>query len=186
MEDIHSTINAIDLKAIKRTKIFIETGFGQGGGVQAALKAGFEEIWTIEAYETPQVRAMGLYGDNKKVTVVAGDSGVVLPMLLDDINDVITFWLDAHYTQSVDTPKIITDVCPIMVELEAIKNHHINTHTILVDDMGFFRRNWWRDRPEIDIVNAVLAINPEYDLWYSDDNNMLIAEPPPLAEIKET
>ena len=56
-----------------------------------------------------------------------------------------------------------------MQELEAIANHHIKTHTILIDDM----RCWEEPNPvhgfyKQDIRDFIPNINPEYTISYID------------------
>jgi hypothetical protein len=67
-----------------------------------------------------------------------------------------------------------------MRELELIKNHPIKEHTILIDDL----REWSRDFPAIgfnteDIKKKILEINPNYVFSFADgqtSNDILVAD----------
>ena len=112
--------------------IFIETGTYIGEGVQKALDSGFSQIYSIEIDPDRYNKCKEKFKDFDNVEILLGDSGKVLPDLLNKINKRATFWIDAHYC--VDNAEISEKWCPINEELDAIKNHHIKNHTILVDD----------------------------------------------------
>jgi site-specific recombinase XerD len=65
-----------------------------------------------------------------------------------------------------------------MQELDAIKNHHIRTHTIIIDDL----RCWTIATHGFDavtIMNKILTINSVYKFIYSNghvENDILIAK----------
>ena len=54
------------------------------------------------------------------------------PTVTEKIDTKITFWIDAHYC--ADGAYIGEKWCPMKEEFEAIENHDIKEHTILVDD----------------------------------------------------
>ena len=112
--------------------IFIETGTYIGDGVKEALDCGFETIYSIEIDYNRFLNCTKMFEKNDNVIIIYGDSGVELPKLLKKIDKKVTFWIDAHY--SADGAYIGDKWCPIKEEFEAIKDHHINDHTILIDD----------------------------------------------------
>ena len=117
--------------------VFIETGAYLGGGIQAALNIGFKEIHCIELAEKYYNICKNKFKDYPQVHLHLGDSGVVLPKIIKNINKGITFWLDGHYS-SCDTA-CATDYCsPIQLELDAIKQYNHPDHVILIDDMKDF------------------------------------------------
>jgi len=68
---------------------------------------------------------------------------------------------------------------PILNELQNIKNHHINTRTILIDDVRLFGTNEFDFVTEGMILQALISINPEFNLYYQDGyqrNDVLVAE----------
>lgn len=114
------------------SEVFIETGTYLGDGVREALKAGFPKIYSIEIDPERYKSCQKMFSDNKNVTIILGDSGKILPELLKNINKKITFWIDAHYC--ADGAFIGDKWCPIKEEFNAIKNHPIKNHIILIDD----------------------------------------------------
>ena len=68
--------------------------------------------------------------------------------------------------------------CPVLFELEQIKKHDINTHTIMVDDMRLMDGNHFPVFQN-EIVKKLLEINANYKLKYYDDytstNDILFA-----------
>lgn len=127
-----------DLSKFNNNKIFIETGTYVGDGVQSALDAGFKKIFSIELDKQRCKAAIKRFrGQKKNVKILYGDSGSVLPKLLKLVKKPCTFWLDAHYCGEAleEGIAIANKWCPMEEELEAILNHPIKTHTILIDDM---------------------------------------------------
>ena len=115
-----------------KNNIFIETGTYQGDGVKQALWSGFNNIYSIEIDESRFNKCREMFKDCENVTIIHGDSGIELSTLLEKINEPVTFWIDAHYC--ADGAHIGDKWSPIKDELNAIKLHHIKTHTILIDD----------------------------------------------------
>lgn len=146
-------------------KIFIETGSYVGDGIQQALDAGFENVISIELSDKYFNISSNRFINNPRVKVVKGNSYIVLPDILKDIEVPVTFWLDGHY--SCGDTALGDYWAPLMQELEAIKRHKINTHTIMIDDM----RCWEEPNPvhvfyKNDIINKLIEINSEYKLTY--------------------
>jgi len=154
-------------------KIFIETGLGMSGiGVSSAIALGFEKIYSIEFYPQIIELARGKFRDCPQVTLIQGDSGQELAKLLLTIHEPATIWLDAHFDFTVNYVKIyptpLTDPFPILKELKAIEGHFIKTHTILADDMILIKKGHptWPPIKEEDIREAMLAINPDYNIYH--------------------
>lgn len=115
-----------------KNPIFVETGTYQGDGVKKALECGFENIYSIEIDYNRYLNCKKLFSNYKNVEIIHGDSSIELPKLLKRLNNKITFWIDAHY--SADGAYIGDKWCPLKEELDAIKNHNIKNHIILIDD----------------------------------------------------
>ncbi len=158
-------------------EIFLETGTYAGDGVQQALDAGFKKVISIELSNLHFNIVKNRFINNSNVTIIEGDSFKVLPDILKSINTRITFWLDGHY--SCGNTALGEYWSPLMQELEIIKSHNINTHTIIIDDM----RYWEKSNPVIgfdqnDIINTLKTINCNYQITYEDGavkNDILIA-----------
>lgn len=159
------------LKKFTYNRIFIETGFGSGIGVDSALYAGFEKVYSIEFYPKRYERGKEKFKKFKQVTLIWGDSGEELIKLLTTIDKPATFWLDAHFDYTVNMareyPVPLTDPLPVLKEIEAIGNHPIKTHTILVDDMIMINKGHptWPAIKEKDIREALRLINPDYNIY---------------------
>jgi hypothetical protein len=92
------------------------------------------------------------------------------------INEPCTFFLDAHYCgESLTLGVAIADKwCPMNEELEAINNHHINTHTILIDDMRCINLQHIDQKTQKpvgfpgkdNLIKKLKEINPSYKLEY--------------------
>lgn len=175
--------NTLKLEVLKQfadNKIFVETGTHQGKGVEVALAAGFEKIISIESDPDYFHRAVEKFKINTNVILVLGDGGIVLPQILEEINQQVTFWLDAHYSVGESFHKDISS-CPILDELSAVAEHDIKTHTILIDDMRYFRLgiNQWNNIKLADILVALKKINEKYVISYekgSCEKDILVAK----------
>lgn len=147
--------------------IFIETGSFLGDGIQQALDAGFKNVISIELSDKYFTISTNRFMYNPNVKIVKGDSFKVLPELLKSINTPVTFWLDGHH--SCGDTALGEHWAPLMQELDAIKNHPIKTHTIIIDDM----RCWQEPNPvhgfhKDDIFEKLKEINPDYKFTYED------------------
>lgn len=150
--------------------VFVETGSCDGDGIQLALDAGFKTIYSIELAPEHYEHCVERFKDNQNVHLLFGDSSLVLSEILSIINVPITFWIDAHYYEA--------SICPLLQEIEAIRNHHIKTHTLMIDDI--------RDLVNyglglnIDVLKQKISlINPDYKFTFEDgytQNDILIAK----------
>ena len=95
--------HAVKLQVIKkyfnkgRITTFIETGTFMGDTVEE-MKGIAGKIYSIELDEFLYLRAKKFFSSAKNVTILQGDSGVVIERLLKDITKPALFWLDAHYS----------------------------------------------------------------------------------------
>lgn len=156
--------------------VFIETGSYYGDGIQLAIDAGFEIIYSIESSFELYEQCVARFKDMDNVHLLLGKSQRILEKLLININKPVTFWLDAHDEHS----------SPLLRELKIIENHHIKTHTIIIDDL----REWSVEKYGFDIDTLkvkILEINPDYIFILEDgyipcsdvigyDNDILVAK----------
>lgn len=160
-------------------RIFVETGSYRGDGIQNALDAGFEEVYSIELAPHLYEHCCKRFEDNPQVHLFLGDSSKTLGSILELINEPVTFWLDGHYSWG-DTAKGESNT-PILEELKIISEHSIKTHTVLIDDVRQFGEMEFDYITHENIVDALLKINSEYVLYYEDGyqkNDVLVAEVP--------
>jgi hypothetical protein len=162
-----------------RNELFIETGSFVGDGSQQALDAGFKRVISIELSDKYFEMSKDRFINNPNVEIVKGDSFKILPYILKNINQPVTFWLDGHH--SCGDTALGEHWAPLMQELDVIKEHPIKTHTILIDDM----RCWEKPNPvhgffSNDIYKKLLEININYKLTYEygvQENDILAAYP---------
>jgi hypothetical protein len=153
--------------------IFIETGSYIGDGIQLALDAGFLAVVSIELSEELFHQCEERFKDNSNVILLQGDSATVLPKILEDIRFPVTFWLDSHY--SGDGTVMGEHYSSLLQELEAIKNHPIKNHIIMIDDVRLWPN--WGLNVEM-IQQKLLEINPDYKFTFEDGyvpNDILVA-----------
>lgn len=163
-----------------KNRIFVETGTNNGLGVQAALDAGFDKIYSIEFYDKLFEICVEKFKDNSKVHLIYGDSGEKIKDVLHEINEPATFWLDSHFSTSELYKVPLVDSCPILKELDAIRKHKIKSHVILIDDMNYFRRGikLWNGIREEKIREMLNQINSDYQYSLEDGrlkNDILVA-----------
>ena len=171
-------ISKEQLENYNYNNIFIETGTGGGLGTLEAVKAGFKIIHTIEANSKKYKLAGSRLSKYDFITMHSGDSGILLKGILKNINEPVTFWLDSHISSGKSFSKMKTNPCPLLEELDAINNHHIKNHTILIDDIRGFRKGIpiWNSITLNQILNK---ISPDYNIYYIDgftENDILVAE----------
>ena len=85
------------------------------------------------------------FREHKNVSILQGDSGLILPKLLSQIQGSCLFWLDANF--SVSVPFLASRETPIYQELKCIFQHPNKNHTILIDDARDF--NGQKGYPEL-------------------------------------
>lgn len=148
-----------------RPKIFIETGTYLGDMVYA-VKSVFDKIYSIELGDNLYERARIKFSKYNHISILHGDSAVVLPEILHHIDEPCLFWLDAHYSAGNTAKGEL--VTPIFQELDHIFNHPAKVHVILIDDARDFDGN--NDYPTIqDLRKFVLSRKPEYEFDVEND-----------------
>ncbi|GIP32530.1 hypothetical protein [Paenibacillus sp. J2TS4] len=119
------------------THCLIETGTYRGDMIRATVND-FDKIISIELDELLYEKAKSKFSQEPRITIVHGDSGKVLPKILQTITEPCLFWLDGHYIPlTTNTARGDRDT-PIMQELEHILNHQVKNHVILIDDARCF------------------------------------------------
>ena len=182
-------INAETLKQFRYYDTFIETGCGNGHGIEAALAAGFTEIYSIELYKDKYSPVRERFAGDLRVSLMLGNSASILTGLLPALTDGIVFWLDAHYDFAVrGEGNHLDDVQPIIGELEAVRRYsRLNQHTILIDDRPDFvtPKPWFHSITEQDLKDKILQINPHYHFYTIDGidkDTILVAEVPEVSK----
>lgn len=156
---------------------FIETGSLLGDGIQMALDAGFQKVYSIELAPHYYEKCRERFAGNSNVLVFLGDSTYVLPELMKHIHAPATFWLDGHYSWGISSGKGELN-SPILAELESIRQSAIKTHTILIDDIRLLGTEHF-DYVTLDqLIIKLLEINPNYTITFENgyiENDVLVA-----------
>lgn len=149
---------------------FIETGSCEGNGIQQALDAGYKDIHSIELdpkyYEMCQKRFKG----NNSVHLYQGNSIIELPKIMKVMEERCTIWLDGHFFEPENPQSVIYE------ELVIIAKHFRNNHTILIDDVRLFEKEFKIKKQTI--KNILKIINPAYKINLIDgfDKGVLVKD----------
>lgn len=153
-------------------KILVETGTYLGNTIWA-LRNEFERMYSVELAEQLWQNAVYRFRNFDHITIVNGDSGIVLKDLVPKINLRTLFWLDGHYSGGITAKG--ESMCPIFKELEAIFNNNTLGHVILIDDARLF--NGSNDYPTIEeLHHFVQQKDTLYKLNVQDDIIRLVKE----------
>ena len=159
-------------------EVFVETGTYEGGGVAAALEAGFPRVYSIEISPRYYAIACQHFEGDPRVNLFFGDSAVRLREILEEVKVPATFWIDAHLPQDGAHHLPIWGNNPVLFELVAIAQHPVKTHTIILDDLNDYGTPL-HDNITVEQLKAqCLAINPAYQFTYESgrlENSILVA-----------
>jgi hypothetical protein len=142
----HRTIR--DYASAHSLRVLVETGTYMGETV-AALGRHFDRVYSIELGDDLHRRACARFRRAGNVELLQGDSGRVLPVLLERLDTPCLFWLDSHVSTERsaegDAPS------PVLRELVAILAHPVHGHVVLVDDARLLSgANGWPALAEIE------------------------------------
>lgn len=114
----------------KKTRHYIETGAYLGNGIRNVLN-NYENIHSIELADKWYQHNVEQFKNFEHVKMYHGDSKKILPKLLNNINEPVTIFLDAHY--SGGTTAFGEEEVPLLFELEILKNRKYDD-IIIIDD----------------------------------------------------
>jgi|TARA_B100000131_G_scaffold280219_1_gene285913 hypothetical protein len=146
-----------DLGVGTGSKFFIETGTHIGNGVQYAIDAGFENVFSCEFMKSRYNECMERFKDDDNVSLWLGTSVDCIPEMLKQVDQKACFWLDAHAEGGG---------VPTFEELDIIKSHPIKDHTILIDDIPVY----FNDKKE-SLEKKIKSINKDYTIEYHKSIN---------------
>lgn len=159
---------------------FLETGTANGACVALALSCGFEKVLSVEIEPDRQKENAQQFSkevSENKVKLYTGDSLILFPEMVKELDKSTTFWLDAHVDEGISGAK----KCPIYEELDAIAQSSIKNHIIMIDDISYFgTKNHWGDGISIETIKEkLLEINKDYNFYFEDGhvpNDILVAK----------
>jgi hypothetical protein len=138
-----------------RVETLVETGTFLGDMVYAQLN-NFSRIYSIELDEALWQKAVKRFKKHSKVTILKGDSGIVLNDIVPRLDQPALFWLDGRYSGG-ETAKGEKE-CPFYEELKTIFPSRLN-HVLLIDDARCF--NGTGDYPTVkNVIDCILTNRP--------------------------
>jgi hypothetical protein len=146
-------------------RVFVESGTFFGDMV-AALRLDFERLFSIELSPRLARRAERRFGADESVTILHGDSAVLLGPLLRSLAAPAVLWLDGHYSGWL-TARGATDT-PVRREIQAALDSGTPQDVILIDDARLFGSDPAYPSVE-DLRSLVRAQRPGWALRIEDD-----------------
>jgi hypothetical protein len=116
-------------------RTFVETGTYRGDTI-AAVSRDVDRVISIELDERLASAAIRRFRDRSNISILTGDSGEVLPRVVEELHEPALFWLDGHFSGGVTA--LGAHVTPIEQELDAILDASRPPHLVLVDDIRLF------------------------------------------------
>jgi hypothetical protein len=133
-------------------RTLVETGTYLGEMVEAMIPH-FDRIISIELGEDLYRNAVRKFADARNVTLLNGDSGVLMPEVVRTLEGNVIFWLDAHYSGGITVKGM--EYTPVIEETDVIKRWWITDQyyqdrtVLLVDDARLFSIDGW---PSLDFL----------------------------------
>ena len=166
--------------------VFVETGTFQGDTIHLIANNEIVKPSRIISLEFSKVLLSNCkkrFENNLNVTIYEANSAYELYGIIKNISSKITFWLDSHWSGAPDVESDPVIICPILQELDQIKKHSLDSHTIIIDDIRLMNnaRNRLNGFPvtKDQILEKLYEINPAYTITYFNDftaeNDILVA-----------
>ena len=150
---------------MRNLSLFIETGTYHGDMLYA-MRERFKSLRSIELSPELCSDARQRLSGYPNIEIHEGDSALVLPQLLESLMVPAIFWLDGHYSAG-NTARGLLET-PISNEVQAILDHPVKGHVILIDDARNFDGS--HDYPDLDdLRQSVLSRYPHARFEVKDD-----------------
>lgn len=144
---------------------FIETGTHVGDTLADIAHNRAVSCVSIELADSYYQVAKQRFETYTNVSLLQGDSGVVLPELVRSLDAPALFWLDGHYSGG-DTGRGEVGT-PVSAELKSILDSPIKTHVILIDDARLF--DGTQTYPHLDSLLQTVRQVGSHDIEVSAD-----------------
>lgn len=144
-----------------KLRTFIETGLGRATTIMAMMQRKFfKDIFSIELSPQLYERGYQFLDFDKRIHFYLGDSAMILPKLLLDINEPAIIRLDAHYYK--DALNLAAKYnFPLLKELEVVSLRPF-PDVIIVDDTDLFGK-------DNETTQALKVSNGPEWAWFSID-----------------
>lgn len=157
---------------------YIETGCWLGDSMQLAMDSkSFQVFHGVESDHGMFEATNKRFRDWPMVKIWEGESNPTLIRVLAGIHQPATIFLDAH-SSLIDGEPDCKQPFPLLDELLIIAEHVVSGHVLIIDDILHLTHpdvtGWTKE----DIEEAVLRINPKYNIEYISNpvkKNMIIA-----------
>lgn len=116
-------------------RTFVETGTFRGETIEFLLPQ-MDEVHSVELSDELHTAAVRKFERQPNVHLYKGDSGTILPKIIDELEKPALIWLDAHYSAKVTAHG--PEETPILAELRAVFGQSKAPHIILIDDAQEF------------------------------------------------
>ncbi len=117
--------------------VFIETGTYLGVTTNY-VQSFFSKVYSIELSETLSSEARHHFRGKKHISILQGDSGLLLEDLVKNNIEKKLFWLDAHYSAGITASSANFGDTPISKEIEEILKYWVPESVVLIDDASLF------------------------------------------------
>lgn len=161
--------------------VFVETGTYQGDTLYRVANNNIKKSNVIISLELSEIfynNCKKRFHESLNISIYNANSKYDLYNIINNIEGKITFWLDSHWSGVPDIGCDQETICPILYELEQIKKHNNNTHTIIIDDIRLMDNLHFPVTLE-EIIKKLFEINNKYKLKFYDDytskNDILVA-----------
>ena len=146
-------------------KHFVETGTHLGDTLAYICHDATIEGISVELDDGYSKAAKDRFAAYQNVTVLHGDSGALMPSIIERLKYPALFWLDGHYS-GADTAKGELETAA-SAELQAILQSPISGHVILIDDARCFDGS--HDYPHLDELLTIVRASNRYHAEVSTD-----------------
>ena len=162
--------NFYRLTGLSKTNTYIETRSYYGLNLEKVVDE-YKNLYSIGIEK--------IFIDNENIQIIEGDSSVKLPELCSEIEEGVTFFLDAHYSGEGTGYKEKTS--PIIKELESIFYRKNNKDIILINNLRIFNERSFNqnnykkavlDWTLIPLENIKKTIPKDWKILYNHNNSL--------------
>jgi hypothetical protein len=154
-------------KTLYNINFFLETGTYIGVTTNYVNKY-FSKIYSIELSKELAKEAQSYFKNKKNISIIQGDSGLLIGDIVKNDTTKKLFWLDAHYSAGVTASSTTFGETPISKEIDEILKYWIEGSVILIDDARLFNGN--NNYPTIsDLTKFVISKNLGLEVFIDKD-----------------
>lgn len=160
------------LERYKKGNTFICVGLGSCVSLARAFNAKFVHMHGLDEDDVFVEHAKAIFPESFRIAAsknyhIHKGGTEELQAIMKDINEPVTILLGSHHPD-------IDDVKPntVLDELEAIRQHSINTHTILIEYIQYADTELFGNISLDEVKNKLLEINRRYSFAFADGGHL--------------